>query len=82
MADLCAFQSQPFIIFVHIIISGDMVCLTLKVFGEWVGLQYIWENGMPYLNGIWWVGEAKAKGVHAGFWAWHMILTNLYFDGL
>ena len=29
---------------------------------------------MPYLDNIWYVGRAKAKGVHAELWAWHMLV--------
>ena len=32
------------------------------------------ENRMPYLDGIWYVGVAKAEGAHAKFLAWYMLV--------
>ena len=29
---------------------------------------------MPYLGDIWYVGRVRAKGAHAEFWAWHMLV--------
>ena len=32
---------------------------------------------MPYLDDIWYVGEARAEGTHAEFRAWHMLMKYL-----
>ena len=32
---------------------------------------------MPYLDDIWYVGEATVEGVHAELWAWHMLIKYL-----
>ena len=48
------------------------VCCTPSVFflsGAFV------RNCKPYLDDIWYVGEARAEGVHhASFWTWLMLI--------
>ena len=34
-------------------------------------------NHMPYLDDIWYVGGARAKGAHAEPWAWYMLIKHL-----
>ena len=34
-------------------------------------------NRMLYLDDIWYVGGARAEGMHAEFWAWHMLINHL-----
>ena len=32
---------------------------------------------MPYLDDIWYVGDARAEFAYAEFWAWHMLMKCL-----
>ena len=34
---------------------------------------------MAYLDDIWYVGGPRAKGAHAEFWAWHMLIKYLTY---
>ena len=43
------------------------------LFGAYLG------NSMHWLDDISWVGEARAKDVHAEFWMWHMLIKYLIY---
>ena len=44
--------------------------------------EYFLGTVCPTLNDIWYLacGGARAEGVHAEFWAWHMLIKNLLFS--
>ena len=33
---------------------------------------------MPYIDDMWYVGGTSAEGVHANFWAWHMLMKYVF----